>query len=56
LHCSATGKPEADKSLCKIVDNSCYGDALVGWPEMPQAKKQRESEREMLSLESRGAQ
>lgn len=53
LHCTANGETEADESLCKIIDNSCHGDALVGRPHTPQARKRRERERCMLSLESR---
>lgn len=60
LHCAANGKTEADEPLCKIIDNSCHGDAPVGRPQMPRAKRQRESERgrererqSMLSLECR---
>lgn len=43
LYCTANGETEADESLCKILDNSCHGDALVGRPQMPQAKKERET-------------
>lgn len=57
LHCTANDETEADESLCKIIDNCCHGDAPVGRPKMPQAKKKRARqkgrERDMLSLESR---
>lgn len=41
LRCTADDETEADESLCKITDNCCHGDAPVGRPKMPRAKKKR---------------
>lgn len=47
-HCTANGETEAKEPFCKIIDNSCLEDALVGSPWMPQAKRATEREHAII--------
>ena len=46
VDCAANADTDADESLCKIIDSCCHGDAPVGRPQMPRAKRRREGEGE----------
>lgn len=47
-YCTANGETEAKEPFCKIIDNSCLEDALVGSPWMPQAKRATEREHAII--------